>query len=309
MIASFGAALIGAWIAAIAAALAGTPLASLGPALIGAWLALTPSAATPAGARMPAVPRNAQTAIVQRYLTNLKNTEFDAAFGLLDSAARAYYRDARNFRSVYAADEYRIERFTLVGVRRAALGSVYFARETARYRDHAHDVELEVTASVPVGVIPEGRGWRIKDPGHPWRAFATRASSVADGVRVTVKKLSFFARRIEVVVTFANLGDAFVTLLPYGKSVLRDDAGKPYRIIETRNWSLTDRTLFEGLRLAPSSQYTGMLSFACEPLDNAPRTYALTVAPLLVDRADTPFAVDVGGIAAPGRSGARGIGE
>ena len=60
-------------------------------------------------------------------------------------------------------------------------------------------------------------------------------------------------------------------------------AGQPYRIIETRDWSLTDRTLFEGLRLAPSAQYTGMLAFACGPLDNSARIFTLTVAPLLID--------------------------
>jgi hypothetical protein len=252
-----------------------------------------------ADTRLAPLPGDAQTALVRRYLTDLQHAAFNDAYGLLNASARAYFRNAGNFHSVYAADAYRIERFALLAKRATARdGSVFFARETARYRDYAHDVDLLVTATVPVGVVPDHGGWRIKDPGHPWRAFAAHASANTNGLRVTVKKMSFFARRIEVTVTFGNLGDAFVTLLPYGKSLLRDASGTPYRIIETRNWWLTDKTLFEGLRLAPNAQYTGTLTFACQPLDDAQRTYSLTVGPLLVDGADTPFGIDVDGIAA-----------
>ncbi len=228
----------------------------------------------------------------------MQKGQFEAAFGLLNAGARAYFRSASNFRSVYAADAYRVQRFALLGVRSARSGSVFFVRETARYRDHAHDIDLLVTATVPVGVVFDEQTWRIKDPGHPWRAFASSGSAVSNGVRVTVKKLSFFSRRIETVVTFTNLGESFVTILPYGKTLLRDAAGNPYQIIETRDWSLTDKTLFEGLRLAPNAQYTGTLAFGCDRLSNAPRSFSLRVAPLLADGADVPFEVEVSPIMA-----------
>ncbi|MFN2459066.1 MAG: hypothetical protein ABR591_00025 [Candidatus Velthaea sp.] len=150
-----------------------------------------------------------------------------------------------------------------------------------------------MTATVPIGVVPAQNTWRIKDPGHPWRAFAADTTAEASGLRITVKKVSFFARRIEVVATFANVGDTFVTILPYGKSVLRDDAGGVYRIIETRNWALTDKTLFQGLRLAPNGQYTGALNFESAHLDDRPRTFTLTVAPALREGADAPFSLDI----------------
>ena len=64
---------------------------------------------------------------------------------------------------------------------------------------------------------------------------------------MTVKKVDFFPDRIDVVVTFANLGDTFVTLLPYGKSVLRDDRGGVYRILATKDWTITDKQLYQGV--------------------------------------------------------------
>ena len=266
-------------------------------AIASSVLAVAPSAASAALAPVPV--HSVQTRLVQRYLTDLRTEAYDDAYRLLNSAARAYYRNAQNLRSVYAADGYHIERFTLIGLRSTQRdGSVYFARETARFRDHAHDLDLRVSATVPVGVVNDRGAWRIKDPGHPWRAFMTHASATLSGLQVTVKKVSFFIRRIETIVTFANHGSAFVTLLPYGKSVLRDAAGTPYRIIETRNWALTDKTLFEGLRLAPNAQYTGTLAFECAPLDNTQRTFALSVAPVLVDGADLPFSIEIDDIAA-----------
>ena len=243
------------------------------------------------------LPHNAQTLIVERYLDALRDARYADAYGLLDDAERGYYRDARNFASIFTADAYRIVRYHVIGARGSdAAGRVYFAREEASFRDHAHDVDLRITATVPVGVVPQNGGWRIKDPGHPWRAYATDASASAGGVRATVKKLSFFPRRIEAVVTFENTGAGFVTVLAYGKSILHDDAGHPYRIIETRDWTLTDKVLFEGLHLAPQARYTGMLAFTCEPLDNTPRTFTLTVAPLLADGGDAPFTIDVNAI-------------
>jgi hypothetical protein len=257
--------------------------------------------APPAYARgaLADVPHDAQTALVERYLHALRDARYAAAFAMLNAGARAYYQTSENFRSVFAADAYRITAFKLVEARAdGTLGRVYFARETARYRDHAHDVDVSVTATVPVGVVPEGGAWRIKDPGHPKRAFALHAAGQAHGLRVTVKKMSFFARRIEAVVSFVNTGTVFVTALPYAKSVLRDAAGQPYRLIESRDWSLTDRTLFEGLRLAPNAQYTGTLTFACDARDDSARTFALTIAPLLDDGGDLPFSIEVDAIAA-----------
>jgi hypothetical protein len=258
-------------------------------------VAVSANAASPAA--LDPVPHNAQTAIVRHYLGDLERADFAAAYALLNGAARAYYRDSSNFASVFDADDYRITAFTLLGARGDDVrGRVYFARESARFRDHAHDANLTVTATVPVGVLAEHGAWRIKDPGHPWRAFAPRAAAAVGGVRVSVKKVSFFERRIETVVTFVNTGDTPVTVLPYGRSVLRDTAGRRFEPIATRDWTLTDRTLFEGLRLPPNARYTGMIAFACDPLTTVPPGFSLTIGPLLFDGADAPFSIDVAGI-------------
>lgn len=246
------------------------------------------------------IPHGGPTPVVTRYLNDLAHDSYDHAFTLLNAGARRYYGDVRNFRSIYVADAYRLEAFRLLGIRPdGGRGSLYFARERARFRDHAHDVDLVVTATVPLGAIFEAGHWRIKDPGHPRRAFASGSVSVANGLRVTVKKISFFAHRIEAVVTFANESQTHITLLPYGKSILHDAAGNPYRIIETRDWSLTDRTLFEGLRLPPNSRYTGTLTFANPAADVESQTLSLTIAPLMVEGSDAPFAMDIVGITAP----------
>ncbi|GAC1418203.1 MAG: hypothetical protein NVSMB64_27940 [Candidatus Velthaea sp.] len=258
------------------------------------------AAAPPAKIKLDPVPHNAQTDVVTKYLQAMQSGKYDEAFALLNGDARAYYRNAANFRSIYDADGYRVQSYKLIGTRGDdRIGRVYFARETATYHDHAHGVEGTVRANVPVGVVAAAGGWRIKDPGHPWRAFAPDASASNSSLKATVKKISFFERRIEVIVTFANAGDDFVTLLPYGKSVLRDDLGGVYRIIETKDWSLTDRTLFQGLRLAPNAMYTGVLTFESGRLDDKVRTFALTIAPALREGADAPFELDIANLQPP----------
>jgi hypothetical protein len=250
--------------------------------------------------RLDPVPAGPQTALVRRYVDALAARRYADAYALLDAPARAYFRNARNFASAFTADGFAIASYTLVGTRGNATFRLYFAREAIRLYDPARDAAATANVTVPYGVIGSGANARIKDLGRPWRAFAMSASSTAGGLRVTVKKVSFYRHAIACVVTFANLGDGYLTLLPYGRSVLRDDAGNVYRLIrDTASWNRTDRRLFLGVHLAADEQVTGVLSFASPRLDDRARRFTLTIAPNLRDGSDAPFALDVANVAAP----------
>jgi hypothetical protein len=119
-----------------------------------------------------------------------------------------------------------------------------------------------------------------------------QASASANGALVTLRKLSFYPRRIEAVLTFENHGDGLVTFLPLRRSVLKDDTAV-YRVYETRDWLLTDRQLFLGLELASPARYTGVLNFETDQrLDDRARTFELSVAPALREAGDAPFSLD-----------------
>ncbi len=260
-----------------------------------------PPATVPAPAALPApaattygpAPRNAQRALVQRYLDAQRAGRYEAAYRLLSDSERAYFGDAASYRSVFDADGIELRAARIVGARGDERGRVFFVRERLAFRDYAHDARRVIEAVVPLGVLGEHGALHVKDPGKPYRAFAAQAAGSADGLRVLVKKVDFYPDRIDVVVTFVNLGDTFVTLLPYGKSVLRDDRGGIYRIAASRDWTVTDKRLFEGVPLAPNAQYTGSLAFAAPRLGAGKRTWSLTIAPALRQGGDTPFEVTV----------------
>ena len=261
-----------------------------------ALLCLTMLGATPPPRRTvqygPA-PNNAQSAVVKKYVDALRAGRYDVAFALLTDDERKYYGDAAAYRSVFAADGIVLLRASVAGARGDDRGRVFFVRERIAYVDHATDKRREVDATVPLGVRPEHGALHVKDPGKPYRAFASAATVEASGLRATVKKVDFYPDRIDVVVTFANVGDNFVTMLPYGKSVLRDDRGGVYRILATKNWTVTDKPLYQGLRLAPNSQYTGSLAFTTSRLGDVKRAWTLTLAPALREGGDEPFEVTV----------------
>jgi hypothetical protein len=239
------------------------------------------------------VPNSPQTAVVKRYVAALHAGRFDAAYALLSDDERKYFGDAAAYRSVFDADGYALESASVVGARGDDRGRVFFVRERIAYVDHARDVRRVIDATVPLGVLPEHGALHIKDPGKPYRAFASASSATASNLRVTVKKADFFPDRIDVIVTFANLGDNYVTVLPYGKSVLRDERGGVFRIIANKNWAVTDKALYEGIPLAPNAQYTGFMSFTAPHLDPRGRVLALTIAPALREGEDAPFDVTV----------------
>jgi len=238
---------------------------------------------------------------VSDYVSALSHERYDAAYRLLVPSERSYFRNASNFASIFTADGVQIHRFRIVGSRDAgSLGSVWVVSEAITFLDHAHQASASATAKVPYGAVPSGGTYRIKDPFHPWKAFrVTDDQATVNLLRVTLRKVSFFAGRIEVLVTFANLSDRFVTLLPYGRSVLRDDLDRALHPLATKALGLTDKTLYLGLRLASSAQYTGALNFATAS-KRVPRRLQLTLAPMLQDGADAPFEVALPAIDVPG---------
>jgi hypothetical protein len=249
--------------------------------------------AAPPVAYGPVPAGNAQTVIVQRYVDALRGGDYARAFALLTDDLRRYYGDVAAFHSVFAADGYALEKAAIVGARGDDRGRVYFVRESLAYVDHATDKQRRLTAIVPLGVLREHGVLHVKDPGKPYRAFASSSSADASELHVTVKKVDFYPDRIDVVVTFANAGDNYVTLLPYGRSVLRDDRGGVYRILATKDWTITDRRLFEGIPLPPGAEYTGSMAFSAPRFGDVKRSWTLTLAPSLREGTDAPFDVTI----------------
>jgi hypothetical protein len=259
-----------------------------------ATIGAAPATNTPPPISYGPVPaHNPQTVVVQRYVDALRHSDYATAFALLTDDLRHYYGDVASYRSVFAADAIAIDRATIVGARGDDRGRVYFVREDLSFIDHVADKQRKLTATVPLGVLPEHGALHIKDPGKPYRAFASSSSADASNLHVTVKKVDFYPDRIDVVVTFVNKGDNYVTLLPYGRSVLRDDRGGIYRVLATKDWTVTDRHLFEGIPLPPGAEYTGSLAFSATRLGDVKRSWSLTIAPALREGADAPFEVTV----------------
>jgi hypothetical protein len=260
--------------------------------VVSALAALGTLGAAPAAAYAPA-PHDALTATVQQYLGALRAGRYDAAYALLDRRERAYFGAADAYRSVYAADAFALERARVLGARGGADARVYFVRERIAFLDHARDQRRELDLTVPLGVAREHGTPRVDDPGKPYRAYALAAQASTGGLQVTVKKLDFYPDRIDVVLTFANRGTRFVTLLPYGRSVLRDDRGGLYHPLANGDWSVTDRRLFEGVPLAPGARYTGSIAFVAPRFADPDRAWSLTLGPALQAGADAPFALTV----------------
>lgn len=253
-------------------------------ALAAVVLVVVPFAA-PVDAKLTGAERGA----LSGYLGALVRGDYAAAFARLSPDERRYFRTSANLASIFAADRLKLQRFTiLASAETSKVGTVALVRERVSFFDHAHQSTGTMSANVRYGIVPSPRGPAVKDPFHPWFAFAPADESVAQiGVRASVRKVSFFTGRVEVLFSFANTGDRTVTILPYGRSVVRDDAGLVHTPIRSKLAGLTDPNLFEGLRLPPSTQYTGVMTFFTADRF-APKRLEITLAPALADGADAP---------------------
>ena len=242
--------------------------------------------AAPSRAQQPA-------ATVTAYVDALAHRSYDRAFQLLAIPDQRYFRSIANFASVFRAGAVHIDRFRLIRVRRSGRNAVYLVSEHIAFVDFAAGDTREADADVLYGAVADGQRWRIRDPGHPWRSFASQSSAFQSGLAVQILAVSFFSHRIEVVARFTDRAATGITVLPYARGVLTDDRGGIYHPLVTRDPRLTSRQLFEGIRLAPHSRYTGFIDFATPELNDAPRTFALRIEPALRDGAPRPFSVTV----------------
>ncbi|HTV73083.1 MAG TPA: hypothetical protein VME66_05230 [Candidatus Acidoferrales bacterium] len=251
--------------------------------------AAPPPSSLPAGAR----------AVLTHYLDALRAGRYDRAYGLLAAPERAYFRTPANFASVFLADRFALDGYTVQGAQTAGSAVLVDVGEHVHLFDHAHQRLVGVQLTALYGLTREGGAYRVREDVRAWKAFDPAGAQVSQQrLDATVRKISFYPGRVEVLLTFANFGDSFVTLLPYGRSTLRDQSGATYPLIETKIPALTDRELRLGLRLAGSAEYTGALTFAAPP-HAAPTAFSLTVAPALRDGADEPFALQFATIPVP----------
>jgi hypothetical protein len=242
----------------------------------------------------------AAKSVLVAYVTALRDAHYADAFKLLASSERSYFKTAGNFGSIFVADDLRIQSFRVIASRsEGALGTLALVSENIHFLDHAHQTQGSATVTVPYGLVHAGDGWAIKDPFHPWKAFRPAGiQTTVSGLRVDVRKVSFFAGRVEMLLTFTNAGPGFVTVLAYLRTVLRDQSGAVYHPLATKLPGLTDRRLYEGLRLAADARYSGALNFQV-PARLTPKRLTLTIAPVLRDAADAPFEVDLPPIDVP----------
>ncbi len=234
-----------------------------------------------------------QRALLHRYLDAVAAGRFDAAFAVLSDDERRYFGSAANLASVYAADRFKLDSYRILASKSdPPLGAIAIVSEHIEFFDQARQLPASATAKVVYGIVSGKHGLGIKDPYHPWRVVAPDGLSVtANDVKVTVRKISFYTGRVEVLATFENRAGQTVTFLPYGRTVLRDENGKAYVPIASRAAGLTDKTLYTGLRLPFSGRYTGAIAFYT-PDRFTPKSLTLTVAPALFDGADAPFELD-----------------
>lgn len=254
------------------------------------------------GIRVPAraILSKPDRTVLVAYLTALERGNFTAAFARLSDDERRYFRSPGNLAAVFATDRLAIEHFTILeSTSGGSAGTLVVVRERVRFFDHAHERIGTVDANVRYGVVPSAHGPAIKDPFHPWYALApSDVTTSANGVSATVRTISFYAGRLDVLVTFENRSEATVTLLPYGRTVVRDDTGLVHTAIRSKLVGLTDKALYEGLRLPPSGEYTGTMTFFTANRF-VPKRLEITFAPVLADGADAPFELALPAVRVP----------
>lgn len=247
-----------------------------------------------------AAPSSPAVDVALAYARAVGTGDYNRAYGLLTSGMQRYFGNVSNYASVFKAERFAATDPKALRVERSGNDTIVVLREQITYLNHGTQSQGHGRLGLRYAIVREGDAFRVDDRGHPYKSYVPSGAAVdRNGVKIIVRELAFYPRRIELALTFENDGNAFMTFLPYGRTILRDQTNI-YRPLDTRNWLLTDRQLFLGLRLAPDARYTGQIDFLTPGrLDDRARTYVLTVAPALSEGADQPMEFVLPPIAVP----------
>jgi len=209
---------------------------------------------------------------------------------MLARASRRYFGSYENYVSVWKADRFSSTHGIALKIARDGNAQLVTVRQEISYFNHGTQRLMRGQITTGYAVEEEDGAYRIDDGGHPYRSVLAESAIAADrgGAKVIVRELAFYPRRVEATVTFENDSNTFITFLPYGRSLLREGSAV-YHPLRTRDWMLTDRQLFLGLRLAANARYTGQINFLVPGrLDDRTRQFALVIGPALAQGADAP---------------------
>jgi hypothetical protein len=249
----------------------------------------------------PASLDDAQHRALGAYLSALSRADFAAAYGMLAPADQRYFRNVSNFASVFRADHFALRSFTIEPAAVSApQGAVASVQEKIDVMDPVH--QTLVTLSIPAhyGIVLDGGVYKIRDYRHPWKSFVPRNATVSAGkLSVTVRKVSFYGDRIEVIATFVNGTDAAATFFPYGRSVIHDESNRVYAAVDSRVAARLDNDLYLGLRLPSSAQYTGVVAFRLADPAAPPARLDITISPVVKEGGDAPLELAVPSIDVP----------
>jgi hypothetical protein len=247
-----------------------------------------------------AAPSGPAADVALAYARAVGSGDYNRAYGMLTSRMQRYFGGVNNYASVFKAERFGATDPKVLRVERTGSAQIVILREQISYLNHGTQSEGRGRLGLRYAIVREGNAYRVDDQGHPYRSYIPSGAAIdRNGVKIIVRELAFYPRRIELALTFENDGNAFITFLPYGRTILRDETSI-FRPLDTRNWLLTDRQLFLGLRLAPDARYTGQIDFLTSGrLDDRARTYVLTVAPAVPEGADQPIEFVLPPIAIP----------
>jgi len=234
-------------------------------------------------------------AAVTQYVTALSHNDYASAYALLTSAQQHYFGNVNNFASNARATQYAIHKFEIVSALPHDQVVEITVSQQATFVNAATGAVVSGAVKEPYFALLENGAWRVKQLYQPWKSYAPNITGSAQGIAITVHRIEFYDKRIQIDCTIRNGSTTPAQVLPLGKSVLDDGAAK-VPALNDATFPLNDLGFFEGLRLLPGHQASGYINFPVARKKDQEQTLTMTVAPAIFDGAEQPFGVVVGPI-------------
>jgi hypothetical protein len=241
------------------------------------------------------VANNAAVKAVNDYVGALARQDYSVAYALLPASQQSYFGSVQNFASNPRSTQYRIKKFSVISALPHGEIIEFTVHEDVTFLDVGTLRTISAGVKEPYFALHENGSWHVKQLYQPWKSYAPEITGSTQKVSVTVHRIQFYDKRIQIDCTVRNDAATPVQVLPLGKSVLDNGATKT-PALDTPTFPLNSLAFFEGFRLLPGHESSGYINFPVAQKTDAEQSFTLTIAPLVFDAAEQSFGVVVGPI-------------
>lgn len=245
-------------------------------------------------------------ALVKKLVTNyykaLQEQNYQQAFSYLAPPIQKVYRSSKNLANIYHSHKITVKSFKIKKIElqkekdvTKALATVSIERKALNFKKNKIET-IEGEMNLPL--VKVNNKWRVFPIVNQWKSYQVGVSGEKNKLKVTVNLVEMHTNYTIIYLTFKNSGEKPVTIFPHRTSMIKDNLGIDYKVIDSPVVG-TDEEMYVGKVLRKGQEVRGYLVFRGKIIEKASYFTVVVTNNLIIGSQQDPFSIEISPISIP----------